>query len=95
MRSIKILQFKEFHKASSAGIDDYNQWILSNLSETLFSDDGIESNFQEYQIEKTELDRDLVMDLSVADSHELNVIELSRFIDYLRNTIIWITNTYG
>lgn len=68
--------------ASSAGIDDYNQWILSNLSETLFSESGVRSNFSRYQIEKTKLDRDLVS-LSVTDSDELNIIELSRFIDYL------------
>ena len=70
--------------ASSAGIDDYNQWILSNLSETLFSESGVSSNFTRYQIEKTKLDRDLVS-LSVTDSDELNVIELSRFIDYLKD----------
>jgi lipopolysaccharide export system permease protein len=70
--------------ASSAGIDDYNQWILSNLSETLFSESGVRSNFSRYQIEKTKLDRDLVS-LSVTDSDELNVIELSRFIDYLED----------
>jgi lipopolysaccharide export system permease protein len=70
--------------ASSAGIDDYNQWILSNLSETLFSESGVRSNFSRYQIEKTKLDRDLVS-LSITDSDELNVIELSRFIDYLED----------
>ena len=71
--------------ASSAGIDDYNQWILSNLSETLFSESEVSSNFSRYQIEKTKLDRDLVS-LSVTDSDELNVIELSRFIDYLEDS---------
>ena len=75
---------QKISQASSAGIDDYNQWILSNLSETFFSESGIESNFSRYQIEKTDLDRDLVS-LSVTDSDELNVIELSRFIDYLEN----------
>ena len=75
---------QKISQASSAGIDDYNQWILSNLSETFFSENGIESNFSRYQIEKTDLDRDLVS-LSVTDSDELNVIELSRFIDYLEN----------
>ncbi len=75
---------KKISQASSAGIDDYNQWILSNLSETFFSDNGIESSFLRYQIERTELDRDLVS-LSITDSDELNVIELSRFIDYLEN----------
>ena len=75
---------QKISQASSAGIDDYNQWILSNLSETFFSENGIESNFSRYQIERTELDRDLVS-LSVTDSDELNVIELSRFIDYLEN----------
>lgn len=83
---------QKISQASSAGIDDYNQWILSNLSETLFSDDGIESNYSRYQIEKTELDRDLVS-LSVTDSDELNVIELSRFIDYLENNNLE-TKTY-
>ena len=83
---------QKISKASSAGIDDFNQWILSNLSETLFSDDGIESNFSRYQIERTELDRDLVS-LSVTDSDELNVIELSRFIDYLENNNLE-TRTY-
>ncbi|MAJ30538.1 MAG: LPS export ABC transporter permease LptG [Gammaproteobacteria bacterium] len=75
---------QKISQASSAGIDDFNQWILSNLSETLFTDNGIESNFSRYQIERTDLDRDLVS-LSVTDSDELNIIELSRFIDYLEN----------
>ena len=77
-------EIKKISLASSAGIDDYNQWILSNLSETLFSESGVSSNFSRYQIEKTKLDRDLVS-LSVTDSDELNVIELSRFIDYLED----------
>ena len=83
---------QKISQASSAGIDDFNQWILSNLSETLFSDIGIESNFSRYQIERTDLDRDLVS-LSVTDSDELNVIELSRFIDYLENNNL-DTKTY-
>ena len=73
---------QKISQASSAGIDDYNQWILSNLSETEFSPNGIKSSFSRYQIEKTQLDRDLVS-LSVTDSDELNVIELKRFVDYL------------
>ena len=84
---------QKISQASSAGIDDFNQWILSNLSETLFSDIGIESNFSRYQIERTDLDRDLVS-LSVTDSDELNVIELSRFIDYLENNNL-DTKTYA
>ncbi len=83
---------QKISQASSAGIDDFNQWILSNLSETLFSDNGIESNFSRYQIERTDLDRDLVS-LSVTDSDELNIIELSRFIDYLKNNNL-DTNKY-
>ncbi len=83
---------QKISKASSAGIDDYNQWILSNLSETLFLDNEIQSNFSRYQIEKTNLDRDLVS-LSVTDSDELNVIELSRFVDYLGNNNL-DTKTY-
>lgn len=83
---------QKISRASSAGIDDYNQWILSNLSETLFLDNETTSNFSRYQIERTELDRDLVS-LSVTDSDELNVIELSRFIDYLENNNL-DTKTY-
>ena len=78
--------------ASSAGIDDYNQWILSNVSETIFLKNMIGTDFSRYQIEKTQLDRDLVS-LSVTDSDELNVIELSRFIDYLENNNLE-TKTY-
>jgi len=74
-------------RASSAGIDDYNQWILSNLSESIFNASGIESNYSRYKIDKTKLDRDLVS-LSVVKSEDLNIIELFRYIEYLENNTL-------
>ena len=74
-------------RASSAGIDDYNQWILSNLSESIFNNNGIESNFSRYKIDKTKLDRDLVS-LSVVKSEDLNIIELFKYIEYLESNTL-------
>jgi len=78
---------EKISRASSAGIDDYNQWILSNLSESIFNNSGIESSYSRYKIDKTKLDRDLVS-LSVIKSEDLNIIELFRYIEYLENNTL-------
>ncbi len=75
-------QIDKISRASSAGIDDYNQWILSNLNESIFNSDGIQTSYSRYKIDKTKLDRDLVS-LSVVESEDLNIIELFRYIEYL------------
>ena len=80
-------QIDKISRASSAGIDDYNQWILSNLSESIFNTSGIESNYSRYKIDKTKLDRDLVS-LSVVKSEDLNIIELFRYIEYLESNTL-------
>ena len=86
--NVSIYQLAENNKlskisrASSAGIDDFNQWILSNLSETVFNNDGINGNYSRYKIEKTKLNRDLV-NLTIVKSENLNIVELYRFISYL------------
>ena len=86
--NVSIYQLAENNKllkisrASSAGIDDYNQWILSNLSETIFNSDGITDDYSRYKIEKTKLNRDLV-NLTIVKSEDLNIVELYRFINYL------------
>jgi len=80
-------QIDKISRASSAGIDDYNQWILSNLSESIFNSSGIESTYSRYKIDKTKLDRDLVS-LSVVKSEELNIIELFRYIEYLESNTL-------
>jgi len=86
--NVSIYQLAENNKlskisrASSAGIDDFNQWILSNLSETVFNNDGINDNYSRYKIEKTKLNRDLV-NLTIVKSENLNIVELYRFISYL------------
>jgi len=80
-------QIDKISRASSAGIDDYNQWILSNLSESIFNSSGIESAYSRYKIDKTKLDRELVS-LSVVKSEELNIIELFRYIEYLENNTL-------
>jgi lipopolysaccharide export system permease protein len=86
--NVSIYQLAENNKlskisrASSAGIDDFNQWILSNLSETVFNNDGITGNYSRYKIEKTNLNRDLV-NLTIVKSEDLNIVELYRFINYL------------
>ena len=69
-------------RASSAGIDDDNQWILSNLKETVFNENGISQESSRYKIEKTQLDRDLVS-LTVVKPENLNMVELYRFVNYL------------
>jgi lipopolysaccharide export system permease protein len=78
---------EKISRASSAGIDDYNQWILSNLSESIFNNSGIESSYSRYKIDKTKLDRDLVS-LSVVKSEDLNIIELFRYIEYLESNTL-------
>ena len=75
-------KLSKISRASSAGIDDYNQWILSNLSETVFDSDGITDDYSRYKIEKTKLNRDLV-NLTIVKSEDLNIVELYRFIKYL------------
>jgi len=75
-------KLSKISRASSAGIDDYNQWILSNLSETVFDSDGITDDYSRYKIEKTKLNRDLV-NLTIVKSEDLNIVELYRFINYL------------
>ncbi len=80
-------QIEKISRASSAGIDDYNQWILSNLNESIFNSTGIESTYSRYKIDKTKLDRDLVS-LSVVESEDLNIIELFRFIEYLESNTL-------
>jgi lipopolysaccharide export system permease protein len=79
-----LSQLEKISRASSAGIDDDNQWILSNLKETVFSESGISQESSRYKIEKTKLDRDLVS-LTVVKPEDLNVIELYRFVNYLEN----------
>tara|TARA_B100000686_G_scaffold13857_1_gene13294 strand:- start:20 stop:1090 length:1071 start_codon:yes stop_codon:yes gene_type:complete len=80
-------RINKISRASSAGIDDYNQWILSNLSESIFNNTGIESTFSRYKIDKTKLDRDLVS-LSVVKSEDLNIIELFKYIEYLESNTL-------
>ena len=77
-------QLSKISRASSAGIDDDNQWILSNLKETVFNESGISQESSRYKIEKTRLDRDLVS-LTVVKPENLNVIELYRFVNYLES----------
>ncbi len=77
-------QLSKISRASSAGIDDDNQWILSNLKETVFSENGISQESSRYKIEKTKLDRDLVS-LTVVKPKNLNMIELYRFVNYLES----------
>ena len=77
-------QLSKISRASSAGIDDDNQWILSNLKETVFNDNRISQESSRYKIEKTKLDRDLVS-LTVVKPKNLNIIELYRFVNYLES----------
>jgi lipopolysaccharide export system permease protein len=79
-----LSQLWKISRASSAGIDDDNQWILSNLKETVFNDKGISQEYSRYKIEKTKLDRDLVS-LTVVKPENLNIIELYRFVNYLKS----------
>ena len=79
-----LSQLSKISRASSAGIDDDNQWILSNLKETIFNENGISQESSRYKIEKTKLDRDLVS-LTVVKPKNLNVIELYRFVNYLES----------
>ena len=80
----KFSQLSKISRASSAGIDDDNQWILSNLKETVFNESGISQESSRYKIEKTKLDRGLVS-LTVVKPENLNVIELYRFVNYLES----------
>jgi lipopolysaccharide export system permease protein len=79
-----LSQLWKISRASSAGIDDDNQWILSNLKETVFNDKRISQEYSRYKIEKTKLDRDLVS-LTVVKPENLNIIELYRFVNYLKS----------
>ena len=75
-------KIKRISRASSSSIDDYNQWILSNLKETVFNESGLSTEFSRYKIDKTQLDRDLV-GLTVVKSEDLNILELYKFTNYL------------
>ena len=75
-------ELKRISRATSSTIDDYNQWILSNLQETIFDESGLSTEFLRYKIDKTQLDRDLIS-LTVVTSEDLNILELYKFIKYL------------
>jgi len=70
--------------ADSAGVDDANQWVLSNLSESIFNAAGVKTSSSRRTTQQNNLSSDLVA-LTVVRPDSLASTELVRYISYLRS----------
>jgi lipopolysaccharide export system permease protein len=73
--------------AENSGIDQNDNWILENLRETQFQDDGVQVTQTSRSVESFELDTEL-LGSSLAKPLSLSATELLSYIDYLeRNNL--------
>jgi len=70
-------------RADSAGIDDANQWVLSNFEESLFVSDGVKTNKVRRSTQPNNLSADLI-GLTVVRPGSLTGSELFRYVQYLK-----------
>lgn len=70
-------------KAENSGIDDNDDWILENLRETRFSDDGVQTVESSVAVETFEVNAEL-LGSSLAKPLSLSGRGLLVYIDYLR-----------
>ena len=87
--SIYMFRFNEENelasiaKAENSGIDRYDNWILENLRETRFRDDGVQVVESSFSIESFEVNADL-LGSSLAKPLSLSARGLLVYIDYLK-----------
>lgn len=70
-------------RADSAGIDDANQWVLSNFEETSFIDSGVRTRKVRRLTQPNNLSADLI-GLTVVRPDSLTGTELLRYVRYLK-----------
>jgi lipopolysaccharide export system permease protein len=70
-------------KAENSGIDDQDNWILENLRETRFRDDGVQVVASSVAVEAFEVNSDL-LNSSLAKPLSLSARGLLQYIDYLK-----------
>lgn len=70
-------------RADSAGIDDADQWVLSNFEESVFVDNGVKTNRFRRLTQANNLSADLI-GLTVIRPDSLTGSELLRYAQYLR-----------
>ncbi|MDH3615360.1 MAG: LPS export ABC transporter permease LptG [Gammaproteobacteria bacterium] len=87
--SIYLFRFNENHqlesiaKAENSGIDDRDNWILENLRETRFRDDGVQVVQSSVAVESFEVNAEL-LGSSLAKPLSLSARGLIVYIDYLK-----------
>lgn len=69
-------------RADSAGVDDENQWVLNNYSESVFDRDTVRTRRMRQSTQANNLSPDLV-GLAVVRPSSLRGLELYRYIKYL------------
>jgi len=70
-------------KAENSGIDEQDNWILENLRETRFRDDGVQVVASSVAVEAFEVNSDL-LNSSLAKPLSLSARGLLQYIDYLK-----------
>jgi lipopolysaccharide export system permease protein len=69
-------------RADSAGVDDENQWVLNNYSESVFDRDAVRTRRTRQSTQANNLSPDLV-GLAIVRPSSLRGLELYRYIKYL------------
>jgi len=77
-------RLKQVAHADSADIDRADQWILSNYSETNFTNDGVSADRRAFLVRQYDLNPEL-LGLSVVRSDLLDTPALRRYIAYLED----------
>lgn len=70
--------------ADSANIDDENQWVLSNFSESTFTSEGVAVESERLRTEANNLSPELI-GLTVVKPDTLNSTELFKYVRYLED----------
>ncbi len=70
-------------RADSAGVDDANQWVLSNFEQSVFVDSGVRTNHLRRSTQSNNLSADLIA-LTVVRPDSLTGAELLRYAAYLK-----------
>ena len=70
-------------RADSAGVDDAQQWVLSNLSESIFGPEGVQTSSARRTTQQNNLSKDLIA-LTVVRPDSLASHELFRYVRFLR-----------
>jgi len=79
----KNYQLQSIAKAENSGIDDADNWILENLRETRFRDDGVQAVQSSVAVESFEVNAEL-LGSSLAKPLSLSARGLIVYIDYLK-----------